>query len=122
MTKSLLLIAMTLAFGGGAYAQDSQSQQDSDPCARFKMRVVKPPENLDPKMVLQVDASLDQAMVVNPCPPPSRVATELKPAVPKFGQRQNAIAPLLKLNPPDGQLKSPSEVLKQFAAPKPNRN
>ena len=142
--KALLLIALTIVLSNAAYAQDKPNRiaettpiaklvlsgaeyaqdnqaQDSDRCAGFKMRIVKPDEKLDSKMILQMDGSLDQAMVVNPCPPSKRVATQFRVVPPPVIQRQNAIAPSLKLNPSDGQLKTPAEVLKQFAAPKPDR-
>lgn len=124
MKKSFWAIAMTVAFGGVVYAQDIQANQAGDKCAGFKMRVVKPSENHDPKMAIQADANLDQAMVVDPCPPSSRIATRQKPISPEFEPRQNAVGPSLKFNLPDGQVKSPAEVLKQFATPalpKPER-
>jgi len=122
MKKSFLLVALIMALGNFAQAQDRQNQQNDDPCARFAMRVVKPDENVDPKMVLQIDANADQAMVVNPCRPAMRLAEQIKPISPESPRQQNSIAPSLRFRLPEGQVKSPSEVLKQFAAPKPNRD
>ncbi len=121
MTKSFLAVALIMALGSFAQAQDKEKQQD-DPCARFAMGVVKPAENVDPKMVLQIDANTDQAMVVNPCRPTMRLAEQTKPTLPESPRQQNSIAPSLRFRLPEGQVKSPSEVLKQFAAPKPNRD
>lgn len=122
MKKSFLTISLIMALGCFAQAQDRQNQHNDDSCARFAMRVVKPVENVDPKMVLQVDANMDQAMVVNPCRPAMRLAEQTKPTLPESPRQQNSIAPSLRFRLPEGQVKSPSEVLKQFAAPKPNRD
>lgn len=124
MKKSFWVLAMAVALGGAGYAQDNQANQANDNCASFKMRVVKPSESLDSKMTLPADTTLDQAMVVNPCPPSSRIATRQKPGSPEFEPRQNADGPSLKFNLPDGRIKSPAEVLKQLttpALPKPER-
>lgn len=125
MSKSLLIALLLFAFNGVGLAQanTANNQQDNDPCARFKMRVVQPPENLDPKIVIQVDANLDQAMVVNPCPATPLTAGRLQLIFPtESEQKQHAVSPPLRFKLPDSKLKSPSEVLKQFSvAPKPNR-
>ncbi len=130
MTKSLLSIVLLITVSGIGYAQNNttNNQQDNDTCARFKMRVAKPPENLDPKIVINLDINLDGAMVVNPCPTTPLTAPQLKSTVENSGQKEKAVSPSLKFKLPnsslDSGLKSPSEVLKQFAAPttpKPNR-
>ena len=121
MKQSLLMFALTIVLSGFAFAQDSQPQTENDPCANFKMRVVKPSETLDSKMVLPADAG-DHPMVKNPCRPSSRLAEQTKPGSPESPQQQPSAAPSLKFRLPEGRVKTPSEVLKQFAVPKPNRN
>lgn len=124
MSKSLLSIVLLITLSTAGYVQENtanNNQQDNDPCSRFKMRVVKPSENLDPKMVIKADANLDQAMVINPCTATPLTAARLQSTSPtEFEQKQNAVLPSLRFKLPDSGLKSPSEVLKQFSpAPKP---
>ncbi|MFN0109563.1 MAG: hypothetical protein ACKVZH_11970 [Blastocatellia bacterium] len=119
MSKSLLIIAVLWAglFTIG-YAQ--QPQQIEDPCARFKMRVVKPAGNLDPAMETKVTTNLDQAMVVNPCRQAPLIASN-PTSEKKTEQKRNAI---LKFYLQENSAKTPSEILKEFPAPstpKPQR-
>lgn len=122
MKRSMMLVTLMIVLSGFAYAQDTLAPQSDDPCSRFAMRVVKPAENLDSKMVLQVEASADHPMVVNPCQPTSRLAQQAKPTSPESPQQQPSGAPSLKFRLPESRVKSPSEVLKQLAKPNPNRN
>lgn len=130
MSKSLLSIVLLTAIGyvGNTENNTMNLAQDDTPCAKFKMRVVKPPDDLDSKMVDKADSNLDQAMVINPCPATPLTATRLKSASEESQQNGNVALPSLKFkllgDSLESGLKSPSEVLKQFATPttpKPDR-
>lgn len=128
MNQSLLSVfALLLAFSSTGFTQENlaNKQQGDNPCAQYKMRVVDPAENLDPKIVINVDAQLDPKMVVNPCPGIPKVVPQAK-SVPEQEsiQKQNAGLPSLRFNLPNNESKTPSEILKQFSTPKmpkPNR-
>ncbi len=122
MNRPFLIVALIAALSSFAFGQDIRGQQSNDLCDRFAMRVVKPAENIDPKMVLQFDTNADQAMVKNPCRPAQLLVERAKPVLPELPQQQTSGTPSLKFQLPEGRVKSPAEVLKQFAAPKPNRN
>ncbi len=128
MKKSLLtVLALLFGFGSTCFAQENlaSKQQNNDPCAQFKMRVVTPAENLDPKIVITVDAQLDPRMVLNPCPGIPKVVAQAKPLPEQeSNQQQNALSPSLRLTLPNNESKTPSEMLRQFSipkTPKPNR-
>lgn len=126
MNGSLLIIpGLLFGFSSLGVAQENlaSKQQNNDPCIQFKMRVVNPAENLDPNMVIKVDTQLDPKMVVNPCPALPKVAVQGKPMPEQeTNQKQNAVSPSLKFTLPNNELKTPSEILKQFSImPKPNR-
>ena len=128
MKKSLLtILALLFGFSSTYFAQENlaSKQQNNDPCAQFKMRVVNPSENLDPKIVIKVDAQLDPKMVLNPCPGIPKVVVQAKPLPEQeSNQQQNAISPPLRLTLPNNESKTPAEMLKQISipkTPKPNR-
>ncbi len=126
MNRSLLII-LALLFGFSSLAMTQENltskQQNNNPCAQFKMRVVNPAENLDPKIVIKADTQLDPKMVVNPCPAIPKVAVLGKP-IPEeeSNQKQNAVSPSLRFSLPNNESKTPSEILKPLSAsPKSNR-
>lgn len=127
--KSPLLTTVTLlfAFSSPGVIQDNLAglQSNGNPCDQYKMRVANPSENLDPKMVIKMDADVDPAMVINPCPATPRTATRInKEPESDTNQKQNAVTPSLKFTLPNKESKTPSEILKQFSVPttpKPNR-
>jgi len=65
--KYLCGALLLLVFNAPVFAQQLVPQDDSkDPCRRFKMRVLAPPD-LDRAMVSKSGPSIDPKMVVNPC-------------------------------------------------------
>ena len=107
-------------------AQNSPKTEslDEDPCARYKMRVVKPPDDVDYKLrITKISDDIDPRMVINPC--------KMPPYLSRLGTIQNNIGaltgtqltPTLRFRfPSGGEMKSPSEMLKELALPKSQKS
>ena len=66
--KYVFGLMFLLIFTSPVFAQQLVPQDDSkDPCRRFKMRVLTPPD-FDRAMVTKTSPSIDPKMVLNPCP------------------------------------------------------
>lgn len=86
MTKYLTAVLLVLIFTAPAFAQQLVPQNDSkDPCRRFKMRVLAPPE-VDRKMVSKPNDSIDRKMVINPCPSSDEQLASITPESKPKGQ------------------------------------
>jgi hypothetical protein len=105
---------------------EDRKSSEEDPCAYFRMRVVKPPDDVDYKLrIAKPDESIDyRTIVINPCKKPEIIALGIKPNDIK-NVTGSQIAPALRFRFPSGGeqksqsgLKSPSEMLKEFALPK----
>jgi hypothetical protein len=67
MTKYLFGVVLLVACSAPAFTQQLIPQDDSkDPCRRFKMRVLVPPDH-DKAILAQPGDSTDPKMIWNPC-------------------------------------------------------
>ncbi|MGH9844717.1 MAG: hypothetical protein ACREEM_38865 [Blastocatellia bacterium] len=110
-------LVMALVFGTWAWVARAQDNQDGDACSRFKMRVVKPAENIDQKMVVKPAEGIDyKGIVVDPCRPPvQQVNGAPKKTSPWDQKPAPAITPWQRTpHGVEGGLKSPSEILRKY--------
>jgi hypothetical protein len=128
LTSLCLFLFTVLIAAGDSLAQNGPNPESSeeDPCAYYRMRVVKPPDDIDYKLrISKPDESIDyRTIVINPCKKPDILALGIKPNDIK-NVKGSQIAPALRFRfPSDGELKSqsglksPSEMLKEFALKK----
>jgi hypothetical protein len=122
LTSLCLFLFTILISAGDPLAQNGPKPESSEeyPCAYYKMRVVKPPDDVDFKLrIAKPDESIDyRTPVINPCKKPDIIALEMKPNE-LYNVTGSQIAPALRFRFPfAGELKSPLEMLKEFALPK----
>src|SRR5262245_48319152 len=126
VTSLCLFLFTTLISVSYPLAQNSPKPEssDEDPCARYKMRVAKPPEDVDYKLrIAKPSEDIDyKLIVINPCKIPDISKLEINHNYIDT-LTGNQITPTLQFRfPSGGELKSPSEMLKEIALPKNPRS